>query len=112
MTASTDSAAAPALSAQRRRWIAVITAVVLLVGVAYGVFFIRRYSATPGKMALGLKLIRSDGSPLSVGRIIGRHFAEWLSNLTLLIGYIIAAFDDERRTLHDRVCDTRVIKAK
>jgi uncharacterized RDD family membrane protein YckC len=81
-------------------------------GLAYSVFFISRYSATPGKMALGLKLVRPDGSPLSAGRIIGRYFAEWLSSLTLLIGYIIAAFDDERRALHDRVCDTRVIKVK
>jgi uncharacterized RDD family membrane protein YckC len=81
-------------------------------GLAYSMFFISRYSATPGKMALGLKLVRSDGSPLSIGRIIGRHFAEWLSSLTLLIGYIIAAFDEERRALHDRICDTRVIKVK
>jgi uncharacterized RDD family membrane protein YckC len=84
----------------------------LVVALAYAIFFISRYSATPGKMALGLKLVRPDGSKLSVGRIIGRHFAEWLSSLTLLIGYIMAAFDDERRALHDRVCDTRVIKAK
>ena len=84
----------------------------LLLGVGYAVFFIRKYSATPGKMALGLKLVRPDGSPLGVGLIIGRHFAEWLSVLTLWIGYIIAASDAERRALHDRVCDTRVIKSQ
>jgi membrane fusion protein (multidrug efflux system) len=39
MTASTDSAAASGLSAQRRRWIAVITAVVLLVGAVYGAYW-------------------------------------------------------------------------
>lgn len=84
----------------------------LLLGLAYAVFFIRKYSATPGKMALGLKLVRPDGSQLGVGRIIGRHFAEWLSAMILLIGYIMAASDAERRALHDRICDTRVIKSK
>ena len=84
----------------------------VLLGVGYAWFFISRYSATPGKMALGLKLVRADGSPLSTGRIIGRHFAEWLSGLILLIGYIMAASDPERRALHDRICDTRVIKVK
>jgi uncharacterized RDD family membrane protein YckC len=29
-----------------------------------------------------------------------------------LIGYIMAAWDPERRALHDRICDTRVIKVK
>jgi hypothetical protein len=33
-----------------------------------------------------------------------------LSSLTLAIGYIMAAFDDEKRSLHDRICDTRVIR--
>ena len=32
-----------------------------------------------------------------------------VSGIILLIGYIIAGFDDEKRALHDRVCDTRVI---
>jgi uncharacterized RDD family membrane protein YckC len=84
----------------------------IALGLSYAIFFIRRYSATPGKMALGLKLVRADGSPLSVGRIVARHFAEWLSAFTLTIGYVMAAFDDEKRSLHDRICDTRVIKTR
>jgi uncharacterized RDD family membrane protein YckC len=82
------------------------------IGLGYALFFTRRYDATPGKLALGLKLVRPDGSSLSVGRIIGRYFAEWISGMILLIGYIMAAFDDERRALHDRICDTRVIKTR
>jgi len=29
-----------------------------------------------------------------------------------MIGYIMAAFDSEKRALHDHICDTRVIYAK
>ncbi len=79
----------------------------------YALFFIRKNDATPGKKMLGLRLVRADGSKLSKGRIVGRHFAEYLSSLTLLIGYLMAAFDKEqRRALHDRVCDTRVLDVR
>lgn len=80
--------------------------------IAYACFFILRWDATPGKMALGLKLIRSNGDRLTAGRIVGRYFSEWLSALILCFGYIMAGFDEEKRALHDRICDTRVIRAK
>jgi uncharacterized RDD family membrane protein YckC len=80
--------------------------------IGYAIFFYRRYGATPGKLAVGLKLVRSDGSPVTIWRIVARYFAEVLSFVTLLIGYIVAAFDEEKRTLHDRICDTRVVKSR
>ena len=42
-------------------------------------------------------------------RAFGRFWAEMLSGLVCAIGYIIAAFDDEKRSMHDHICDTRVI---
>lgn len=80
-----------------------------VIGLLYSVFFLKKYAATPGKMLLGLKVYRADSGPLSVGRIIARYFAEWLSGIILMIGYIIAAFDPEKRALHDRIVDTRVV---
>jgi len=76
---------------------------------AYEVYFLTTKGATPGKMALGLKVIRADGGPISVGLAVGRYFAKILSALTLWIGFIIAGFDREKRSLHDHICGTRVI---
>lgn len=90
----------------------VVQAVSIVIAIGYDVLFIRKFDATPGKMALGVKVLRADGSKLSVGRIIGRYFAKILSGIILAIGYIMAAFDDEKRGLHDRICDTRVIKSR
>lgn len=84
----------------------------IVVGVSYVWFFLSRYQATPGKMALGLKVVRADGVRLTTGRIIGRYFAEMLSGLMIGIGYLMVAFDDQKRGLHDRICDTRVIKVR
>ncbi len=77
---------------------------------AYEVGFLTKFGATPGKMACGLKVIRSDGSPLTFGRAVGRYFGDMLSGMTFGIGYLLAAFDEaEHKTLHDHLCDTRVI---
>ncbi len=84
----------------------------LAVGITYQIFFIRKFDATPGKLAMGAKILCADGSKLSVGRIVGRYFAYILSAFILCIGYIMAGFDDEKRALHDRICDTRVIKTR
>jgi uncharacterized RDD family membrane protein YckC len=82
----------------------------LLINATYAIYFISQHGATPGKMACGLQVIRADDSPMTVGVATGRYFAEILSALTLFIGYIMVAFDDEKRALHDRICDTRVIR--
>jgi len=88
-------------------------AINLVIGAAYEIYFLSTRSATVGKLALGLKVIRADGGPLSIGQATGRFFAYTLdAYFTLTIGFIIAGFDTEKRSLHDRICDTRVIYAK
>jgi uncharacterized RDD family membrane protein YckC len=88
------------------------TLINLAIQCAYEVYFIHKRGATIGKLALGLKVVRPDGSAIPVGLAFGRFFAKWLDGLTLLIGYIMAGFDEQKRALHDRICDTRVIYSK
>jgi len=82
----------------------------LAITATYTTWLVGKYGATLGKMACQLKVITADGGRVSYPRALGRYFAEILSSIILLIGYIMAAFDDEKRTLHDRICNTRVIK--
>ncbi|MFA6286371.1 MAG: RDD family protein [Opitutaceae bacterium] len=91
-------------------FVGVAIGISLILGVAYDCFFLRKYSATPGKLAMGLVVRRADGSPLSIGRIIGRYFALALNMFTLGLSYLVVAFDDEKRGVHDYVCDTRVVR--
>jgi len=77
--------------------------------IAYNTYFIGRYSATLGKMACQIKVVTPEGEPVSYARALGRYFGELVSGFMLLIGYIMAAFDDEKRALHDRICSTRVV---
>ena len=81
----------------------------MVLGLAYETWFIGKYAATPGKLILGMRVVRSDGSRLTYKRALGRSLASWLSQLTFFIGYLMAAFDDQKRALHDHICDTRVV---
>lgn len=88
-----------------------INIVSVAMGAAYTTLFIGKYQATPGKMAFGLKVVAPDGGRITYMRALGRHFAEIVSGLILGIGYIMAGFDSQKRSLHDRICATRVIRA-
>jgi uncharacterized RDD family membrane protein YckC len=79
------------------------------IAIVYETVFLRYQGATLGKMALGLKVVRSDGESLGWGISVGRYFMYLVSSIILSIGCIMAGFDNEKRALHDRVCDTRVI---
>lgn len=76
----------------------------------YNSVFVAKAGATPGKSACGLKVVNEDGSKVTAGRAWGRGFAEMITGMTVLVGYIIVGFDDHKRALHDHICSTRVIK--
>ncbi len=78
--------------------------------IVYTALLTWRYGHTPGKLAMGLRVIRADGSGMGLGQSFGRALAELLSGLTCYLGYLIAFFDDERRSLHDHICNTRVVR--
>lgn len=77
----------------------------------YAVFFTGYCGQTPAKMALRIKVIRTDGSPLSYGRAALREIlGKFVSAILLGIGYLMVAFDNNKQGLHDKIADTYVIK--
>lgn len=64
---------------------------------------------TLGKMALGIRIVKSDGSPIGYGTSVGRYFAQFLSSLILGIGYLMPLWTERKQSLHDIICDTIVI---
>lgn len=82
----------------------------VLINFGYNIFFIGKFGATPGKMACKIKVVMADGSPVGYGRATGRAFGEIVSGIICYIGYLMMLWDDEKRTLHDRMVNTRVVK--
>lgn len=66
--------------------------------------------ATIGKALCGLKVGGPNGERLSVPRALGREAAKIISSLTLLIGFVIAAFTRNKQALHDFVASTYVLR--
>jgi uncharacterized RDD family membrane protein YckC len=66
---------------------------------------------TAGKWATGLRIRRSNGRPIGIGRAFLRHFVGYaISFLTLGLGFLIASFTASGRGLHDFVADTIVVR--
>lgn len=69
-----------------------------------------KMGGTLGKMAIGLKVTDLNGNRISFARATGRYFARIVTNLTMLIGYIMAGFTEKRQALHDILASCLVIK--
>lgn len=78
-----------------------------------------RNGQTLGKQALGIRVIRTDGQPVSLGTVALRHWlmkyfvflylALFTLYLATLLNYLWPLWDGEKRTFHDMVANTRVV---
>jgi uncharacterized RDD family membrane protein YckC len=82
-----------------------------LVGIVYHVGWWVNKGATPGKLAMGLRVVDMDGNTLNVLHAVGRYFSYILSAITFGIGYLMI-FGEEHMGLHDRVSGSQVVYAK
>ena len=70
-----------------------------------------RFSATPGKMLLRLKVVDIKTSePISFWQAIIRYFGYLPSILCLLLGIVWVAFDKRKQGWHDKLASTAVIR--
>lgn len=81
----------------------------VFVSAAYFILMHGRFGATIGKMVIGAKVVNEDGSPISYGRATLRYLGSILSGMICCIGYLMVAFRDDKRALHDLLARTRVV---
>ena len=100
-----------------------LAAVVMYIG--YGGIFMAREGAhngqTPGKQAVGIRVIRDNGQPFDLGHGILREFVVkillfgWVGgfffSIPPLLDVLWPLWDDSNRALHDMIVSTHVIKA-
>lgn len=92
-----------------------VTLVGWLLGMAVGIGYLlvpwARSGVTPGKKMLKLKIVREDGvEPLGYGKAALRLLGYMASGAILYIGFIMVAFTDGHKGLHDMIAGTRVVK--
>jgi uncharacterized RDD family membrane protein YckC len=75
----------------------------------YEIVFNGTFGATLGKLAIGARIVRLDGSRIGYGVAAARWLGERLSDFLFFAGYLFIAFREDKRALHDLIVGTRVI---
>ena len=64
--------------------------------------------ATVGKYALGIYVTDRHGDPIGFSRATARYWLKLFSSLTLMVGWLMAAFTPRKQALHDLIAGTLV----
>jgi uncharacterized RDD family membrane protein YckC len=91
----------------------VITVVIALVSFillsGYFLVFWTIIGSTPGKLFMGLRVVRQNDLPLTFGKALLRFAGYWISAIPLFIGFLWVLGDSRRQGWHDKLADTQVI---
>lgn len=68
------------------------------------------WQATPGKRALGMRVVDLHGAPIGFGRATGRFLGKIPSGLILCIGYMMAGWTTRKQALHDMMAGCCVVR--
>jgi uncharacterized RDD family membrane protein YckC len=85
-----------------------------VLGIVYYTYFWSSNSPWPGQTLgnkiLNIRVVKTDGSDLTIVQALIRYVGLFVSVLCLFIGVIWAAFDPNKQGWHDKIAGTYVIK--
>jgi uncharacterized RDD family membrane protein YckC len=67
------------------------------------------FASSIGKAFFGMRIVRTNGKPMTLFVSFVRFAGYWLSAVTFGFGFLWAVTDEHRRALHDRLAGTRVV---
>ena len=70
------------------------------------------WQATPGKLALGIRVTDMQGARISLPRALGRYPAKYLSAILFGIGFLMVAWTRRKQGLHDMIAGTLVLNGR
>ena len=77
-----------------------------------GFYFVACWSRGGRTLAMQtwrMRVVRSDGASISVGRAALRYALAWVSLASLGAGFLWACIDSDGQFLHDRLAGTRIV---
>ena len=81
-----------------------------IVGIGYYVYFWSTSGSTPGKQAMGLRVVSTDGSIPTASKAFLRYVGYIISAIPFFLGFIWIAFDPQKQGWHDKIAGTYVVK--
>ena len=92
----------------------VVYALVIIASIGYFIYFWSRPAGqTIGMKAMKIRVVKTDGSAVTVGSAVVRYIGMLLNSIVfgLPIGWVWAAFDSNKQGWHDKIAGTYVVKA-
>ncbi len=84
---------------------------ILPIGMVIIILFWRYKGATPGKMAMHIKVVdAATGGPLNFWQCVARYGGWILSMLFMLLGFFWIIFDSRKQGWHDKIARTMVVR--
>jgi uncharacterized RDD family membrane protein YckC len=83
---------------------------ILIPWLYYAICEASKWQATPGKLALGLRVTDEYGHRIGFGRATGRFFGMFVSGLIMDVGYMMAGFTAKKQGLHDMMAGCCVVR--
>jgi uncharacterized RDD family membrane protein YckC len=75
--------------------------------------FWRYCGATPGKLALAVKIVdAATGQPPTTGRLVVRFLGYFVSALPFYLGFLWVAVDRRKQGWHDKIAGTVVVNSE
>jgi len=90
--------------------LAVLWPMAIILVITYFAFFHGAWGQTIGKMIFGLRVVKNDGQPLSFSRALVRTIVYALSAIPFFLGFFWVAFTSGKRSWHDLIAGTMVIR--
>jgi len=82
-----------------------------ILGAAYQWYFLTRQNGqTPGKMVMNLRVVKTDGAPISDAEAVLRYVGYLINSPILMLGWIWALIDANNQGWHDKIASTYVVK--
>jgi uncharacterized RDD family membrane protein YckC len=84
----------------------------LVLMLSYFTFFHGTWGQTIGKMVFGLRVVRTTGQSLTFSRAFARALGYFLSAFPLFLGFFWVGLTSGKRSWHDELTDTMVIRER
>ncbi|MEO8610683.1 MAG: RDD family protein [Chloroflexota bacterium] len=78
----------------------------------YWYFWTRNAGQSPGKMAMNIRVVKVDGTPINDMDAFLRYIGYSINSVVFCLGWFWALFDENHQGWHDKIAKTYVVKAE